>query len=60
MTIDQAIKKCKHMAERYTRLANQYEEYEGWFYEDKAKQCRKESAEYWQIMYWLKELKGEK
>ena len=48
------------MAERYTRLANQYEEYEGWFFEDKAKQCRKESAEYWQIMYWLKELKGEK
>lgn len=57
MTIDQGIKKCKQLAERYGDLAKRYEESDGWFYEEKARCCRNESVEYWQMMYWLKELK---
>lgn len=57
MTIDQAIKKCKHYAERYDKLAKKYAEYDGWFYEDKARQCREECADFWQMMGWLEELK---
>lgn len=57
MTINQGIKKCKQYAERYDMLAKKYGEYDGWFYEDKSDECRKECAEFWQIMGWLEELK---
>lgn len=62
MAIYQAIKKCKRYAESYERLAKRYEESDGWFYEQKAKQCRQDAADFYQMMHWLeelKELKGE-
>ncbi len=62
MTIYKGIKKCKQYAERFDVLAKRYEESDGWFYEQKARQCREDASEFWQMMHWLKELqelKGE-
>lgn len=56
MTLYQAVKKCKQQAERYDEMAKRYAEFDGWFYENKAEQCRQESADYWQMMYWMQEL----